>query len=212
MKYVNKATKTLTKQRFIPGGFPMCSLFYFFHVFTLVRHIIQIGAPLSSWPGRGRVRVLLSHSNDTGDIPHCGHGSYFSFTKLSDSRKHISRGGGEETKHPGQTSRGRWNSKTHPLMAAPWVGSGGDLAPWRRIHSWSVLPVLVEWSLSQVDFTIPVFRNGRGTPFLISALQTAPGLRYAQAQGLKVVDVSWFSRPPKNERVNFTESYSNTGL
>ena len=48
MRYVNKAAKTLVKKRFIPGGFPMCSLFHFFHMFTLVKHIIQIGVPLSS--------------------------------------------------------------------------------------------------------------------------------------------------------------------
>lgn len=47
MKYANKATKTLIKERFIPGRFPMCSLFYFFHMFTLVKHIIQIGVPFS---------------------------------------------------------------------------------------------------------------------------------------------------------------------
>lgn len=81
MKYVNKATRTLTKERFIPGGFPMCSLFYFCHMFTLVKHIIQTGAPLSSWPGRGRLGVRLSHKN-TGDIPQRSHGSQFSFMKL----------------------------------------------------------------------------------------------------------------------------------
>lgn len=48
MIYVNKATKTLIKERFIPGGFPMCLLFYFFHMFTLVKHIIQMGIAFSS--------------------------------------------------------------------------------------------------------------------------------------------------------------------
>lgn len=74
MKYVNKAAKTLTKVRFIPGGFPMCSLFYFSHMFTLVKHIIQIGEPLSSWPSRGRLGVLVSHKN-AGDIPQRSPGS-----------------------------------------------------------------------------------------------------------------------------------------
>lgn len=74
MKYVNKATKALMKERFIPGGFPMCSLFYFFHMFTLVKHIIQIGAPFSFWPSRGRFGVVVSHAN-AGDIPQRSDGS-----------------------------------------------------------------------------------------------------------------------------------------
>lgn len=36
MKYVNKAAKTLIKERFIPGGFPMCSLFFFFNILLLL--------------------------------------------------------------------------------------------------------------------------------------------------------------------------------
>lgn len=65
---MNKAAKTLIRERFIPGGFPMCSLFYFFHMFTLVKHIIQRGTPLFSGLSRGRLGLLLSQKY-TGDIP-----------------------------------------------------------------------------------------------------------------------------------------------
>lgn len=62
MKYVNKVMQILTKERLIPPGFPMCSLFYFFHMFMLVKHIIQMGGSLSFW----RSAVCLQN---TGDIP-----------------------------------------------------------------------------------------------------------------------------------------------
>lgn len=67
MKYVNKVMQILTKE-LIPPGFPMSSLFYFFHMFLLVKHIIQTGVPLSFW----RSGVCLQN---TGDIPQRSRGS-----------------------------------------------------------------------------------------------------------------------------------------
>lgn len=84
MKYVSKAAKMLTKARFIPGGFPMCSLLYFSHMFTSVQRLIRIAVSLFSTPGLGGLCVLVPRG-DTGDIPRRGRSSYFAFIKLSDA-------------------------------------------------------------------------------------------------------------------------------
>lgn len=84
MKYVSKAAKMFTKARFIPGGFPMCSLLYFSHMFTSVQRLVRIAVSLFSTPGLGGLCVLVPRG-DTGDIPRRGHRSYFAFIKLSDT-------------------------------------------------------------------------------------------------------------------------------